>query len=118
MLRSRAQLAPESLRGIFIEIMLYRVMLVKKLILGLVKGGTNSYVEADMLLYSWDGGLDVCVDVKGSSPLTPRMIDFVPGRAVIKVAQRKRTKYEAKCVDIGYGILHFPFSSFGELEKD
>ncbi|GJV46008.1 hypothetical protein Tco_1430544 [Tanacetum coccineum] len=64
-------------------------------------------------------GLDVCVDLTGSSPLTQTgMIDFVPGRAVIEPAQRKRVKYEAKCVDIGYGFLPFSFSSFGELEKD
>ncbi|GKC08306.1 hypothetical protein Tco_0999916 [Tanacetum coccineum] len=38
----------------------------------------------DMLLYLWDGGLDVCVDLTGSSPLTQTgMADFVPGRAVI-----------------------------------
>ncbi|GKE77790.1 hypothetical protein Tco_1543910 [Tanacetum coccineum] len=46
------------------------------------------------------------------------MIDFVSGRAVIDVAQRKRIKYEAKCAEIGYGFLPFSFSSFGELEKD
>nr|GEX77208.1 hypothetical protein [Tanacetum cinerariifolium] len=41
----------------------------------------------DMLLYSWDGGPDVCVDLTGSSPLTQTgMADFVPGRAVIDVA--------------------------------
>ncbi|GJV15409.1 ribosomal protein L34e superfamily protein [Tanacetum coccineum] len=46
---------------------------------------------SDMLLYSWDGGLDVCVDMTGSSPLTQTgMVDFVPGRAVIDAAQRKR----------------------------
>ena len=39
---------------------------------------------ADILLYSWDGGLDVCVDLTGSSPLTQTgMVDFMPGRAVI-----------------------------------
>ncbi|GJS62301.1 hypothetical protein Tco_0657085 [Tanacetum coccineum] len=44
-----------------------------------------------MLLYSWDGGLDVCVDLTGSSPLTQTgLVDFVPGRAVIDAAQRKR----------------------------
>ncbi|GKE00924.1 hypothetical protein Tco_1388907 [Tanacetum coccineum] len=44
-----------------------------------------------MLLYSWEGGLDVCVDLAGFSPLTQTgMTDFVPGRAVIDVAQRKR----------------------------
>jgi hypothetical protein len=36
----------------------------------------------------------------------------------IEAAQRKRIKYEVKCVDIGYGFLPFSFSSFGELEKD
>ncbi|GKE73726.1 hypothetical protein Tco_1535767, partial [Tanacetum coccineum] len=74
---------------------------------------------ADMLLYSWDEGLDVCVDLTGSSPLTQtEMTDFVPGRAVIDAAQRKRGKYMAKCAAIGYGFLIFFFSSFGELEAD
>ncbi|GJY48491.1 hypothetical protein Tco_0438447 [Tanacetum coccineum] len=36
-------------------------------------------------------GLDVCVDLTGSSPLTQtEMADFVPGQAVIDAAQRKR----------------------------
>ncbi|GKD88233.1 hypothetical protein Tco_1363740 [Tanacetum coccineum] len=72
---------------------------------------------ADMLLYSWKGGLDVCVDLIGSSPQTG-MVDFVLGRAVIDVAQRKRGKYMAKYADIGYCFLHFSFFSFWELEKD
>ncbi|GKG40524.1 hypothetical protein Tco_0467301, partial [Tanacetum coccineum] len=50
---------------------------------------------ADMLLYSWDVGLDACVDLTGSSL----------GRW-------------AKCADIGYGFLPFLFSSPGELKKD
>nr|GEZ77711.1 hypothetical protein [Tanacetum cinerariifolium] len=62
---------------------------------------------ADMLLYPWGGGLDVCVDLTGSSSLTQTgMIDFAPGHAVTDTAQRKRVKYEAKCAEIGYG---FPF---------
>ncbi|GKC72425.1 hypothetical protein Tco_1118308, partial [Tanacetum coccineum] len=53
------------------------------------------------------------------SPLTQTcMVDFVPGRAVIDAAHRKRVKYEANCSDIGYGFLPFSFSSLGELEKD
>ncbi|GKD33773.1 hypothetical protein Tco_1249282 [Tanacetum coccineum] len=83
-------------------------------------GGCDKALHpADILLYSWDRGLDVCVDLTGSSPLTrTRMADFVSGRAVTEVAQRKRVKYEAKCADIGYSLLPFSFSSFGELEKD
>nr|GEV34603.1 hypothetical protein [Tanacetum cinerariifolium] len=68
------------------------------------------------------------------------MADFMPGRAVIDAAQRKRGKYMAKCAAIGYSdyndnnnnnnnnnnkcarieydFLPFSFSSFGELEKD
>nr|GEX97058.1 hypothetical protein [Tanacetum cinerariifolium] len=66
-----------------------------------------------------DIGLDVCVDLTGSSPLTQTgMVDFVPGRVVIDVAHRKRVKYEAKCANIGYGFLPFSFSSLGELEMD
>nr|GEV20514.1 reverse transcriptase domain-containing protein [Tanacetum cinerariifolium] len=64
-------------------------------------------------------GLDVCVDLTGSSPLTQNgLTDFLAGRAVVDVAHRKRVKYEAKCADIGYGFLPCSFSSFGELEKD
>ncbi|GKA13088.1 hypothetical protein Tco_0692634 [Tanacetum coccineum] len=46
------------------------------------------------------------------------MADFVPGRAVIDVAQRKLGKYMAKCAAIGYGFLSFSFSSLGDLEAD
>ncbi|GKE05607.1 hypothetical protein Tco_1397625 [Tanacetum coccineum] len=73
----------------------------------------------NMLLYSWDRGLDLCVDMTGSSPLTQtRMVDFVRGRAVIDVAQRKRAKYMAKCAAIGYGFFPFSSSSLGKLEAD
>ncbi|GJX31972.1 putative reverse transcriptase domain-containing protein [Tanacetum coccineum] len=83
------------------------------------KGCAKALRPADMLLYSWEGGLDVCVDLTGSSPLTQTgMADFVPGRAVIDAAQRKRGKYMTKCAYIRYRFLPFSFSSFGKLEKD
>ncbi|GJU02865.1 putative reverse transcriptase domain-containing protein, partial [Tanacetum coccineum] len=64
-------------------------------------------------------GLDVCVDLTGSSPLTQTgMANFVLGHAVIDARQRKCVKYEAKCAAIGYGFLHFSFFYFGELEED
>ncbi|GKB59970.1 hypothetical protein Tco_0916156 [Tanacetum coccineum] len=91
----------------------------KEVDIGLGGGRDKALRPADILLYSWDGGLDVCVDLTGSSLLTQtRMADFVPGRAVTGAAQCKRVKYEAKCADIGYGFLPFSFSSFRELEKD
>ncbi|GJZ05401.1 hypothetical protein Tco_0538676 [Tanacetum coccineum] len=83
-------------------------------------GGRDEPIRlADMLLYSWDEGLDVCVDLTGSSPLTQTgMVDFVPGGGMIDVAQLKRDKYMAKCAAIGYGFLPFSFYSLEELEAD
>ncbi|GJV72448.1 hypothetical protein Tco_1492443 [Tanacetum coccineum] len=59
--------------------------------------------STNMLLYSWDKGLDACVDLIGSPPLTQTgMVNFVLGHAIIEAAQRKCVKYEAKCADSGY----------------
>ncbi|GKD65422.1 hypothetical protein Tco_1307530 [Tanacetum coccineum] len=130
------------LLGMFMETMMYRVLglLVLNIVITLcntlvdicyrsrISAGNEVDIGLDggrdkplrptyMLLYSWDGGLDVCVDLTGSSPLTQTgMVDFVPDRAVIDAAQRKRGKYMAKCAAIGYGFLLFSFSSLGELE--
>ncbi|GKD29724.1 hypothetical protein Tco_1240502, partial [Tanacetum coccineum] len=91
----------------------------KEVHIGLGGGCGKPLRPADMLLYSWDEGFDVCVDLTGSSPLTQTgMVDFVPGRAVIDASHRKRVKYKAKCAYIKYGFLLFSFSSLGELEKD
>ncbi|GKD99769.1 hypothetical protein Tco_1387753 [Tanacetum coccineum] len=91
----------------------------KEVDIGLGGGRDKPLRPADMLLYSWDKRLDVCVDLTGSSPLTQTgLTDFVLGRAVMDAAHRKRVKYEAKYADIGYGFLPFSFSSLEELEKD
>ncbi|GJY40953.1 hypothetical protein Tco_0428223, partial [Tanacetum coccineum] len=59
--------------------------------IGLGGGCDKALRPADMLLYSWDRGFDVCVDLTGSSHLTQTgMADFVPGQVVIDAAQRKR----------------------------
>nr|GFC27416.1 hypothetical protein [Tanacetum cinerariifolium] len=48
-----------------------------------------------------DGGLDVCVDLTGSSPLTRTgMADFVHGPAVIDAAQHKRGELETDAVTL------------------
>ncbi|GKC00230.1 hypothetical protein Tco_0986366, partial [Tanacetum coccineum] len=91
----------------------------KEVDIGFDGGRDKPLRPADILLYSWDGGLDVCVDLTGSSPLTQTgMVDFVTGRAVIVAAQRKHGKYMDMCAAIGYGFLPFSFSSMGELEAD
>ncbi|GJR24239.1 hypothetical protein Tco_0972766 [Tanacetum coccineum] len=109
-----------TVRDTFIDICSRSGILAgKEVDIGLGGDGDKALRPADMLLYSWKGGLDVCVDLTGSSPLTQTgMTDFVPGRVVIDAAQHKRGKYMTKCADIGYVFLPFSFSSFGELEKD
>ncbi|GKE43630.1 hypothetical protein Tco_1470914 [Tanacetum coccineum] len=56
-----------------------------------------------MLLYSWDGGLDVCVDLTGSSPLTQTgMVDFVLGELEVEaVTLLKRIQKFSMTQDIG-----------------
>nr|GEX39957.1 hypothetical protein [Tanacetum cinerariifolium] len=84
--------------------------------IGLDGGRDKPLRPADMLFYSWDRGLDVCVDLTGSSPLTQtEMTGFMSGHAVIDAVQRKRVKYDTKCAAIGYGFLPFSFSSSEEL---
>ncbi|GKC89749.1 hypothetical protein Tco_1150398 [Tanacetum coccineum] len=91
----------------------------KEVDIGLDEGRDKPLRPADMLLYSWDEGFDVCVDLTGSSHLTQTgMVDFVPGRAMIDAAQLKRGKYIDKCAAFRYGFLPFSFSSLGELEED
>ncbi|GKE39269.1 hypothetical protein Tco_1462674, partial [Tanacetum coccineum] len=96
-----------------------RISAGKEVDIGLGGGRDKPLRPVDMLLYSWDGGLDVCVDLTGSSPLTQTgLTDFLASHTVVDAAHRKRVKYEAKCAYIRYGFLPFSFSSFGELEKD
>nr|GEV79500.1 hypothetical protein [Tanacetum cinerariifolium] len=57
--------------------------------IGFDEGRDKPLHPTDMFLYSWDGGLNVCLDLTGSSPLTQSgTIDFVSGRAAIEVAQQ------------------------------
>ncbi|GJS01131.1 hypothetical protein Tco_0317639 [Tanacetum coccineum] len=82
-----------------------RISTSKEVDIGLDEGCDKPLRSADILLYSWDGGLDVCVDLTGSLPLTQtRMVDFVPGRAVIDDAQRK---HEADAVALLNRIWKF-----------
>nr|GEV24711.1 hypothetical protein [Tanacetum cinerariifolium] len=67
----------------------FEILAGKEVDIGLEGGRDKPLPPADMLLYSWDGGLD-----------------------------RKRGKYMAKCAAIGYGFLPFSFSSLEESEAD
>ncbi|GJW49524.1 hypothetical protein Tco_0090875 [Tanacetum coccineum] len=61
----------------------------KEVDIGLGGGWDKPLRPADMLFYSWDGGIDVYADLTRSSPLTHTvMVYFVSGSAVIEAAQR------------------------------
>ncbi|GKA29004.1 hypothetical protein Tco_0715249 [Tanacetum coccineum] len=73
----------------------------KEVDIGLGGGRDKPLRPADVLLYSWDCGRDVCVDLIGSLPLTQTwMVDFVAGRAVLEAAHRKYVKYEEDAVTL------------------
>ncbi|KAL9226128.1 hypothetical protein vseg_001975 [Gypsophila vaccaria] len=89
----------------------------KKVDVGLIGGHGKPLRPADLLLYSWYMGRDVCVDLTGSSPLSNSAFpDYAPGWVVADAARRKCAKYLALCEARGYGFLPFSFSSLGELE--
>ncbi|GKE42557.1 hypothetical protein Tco_1469841, partial [Tanacetum coccineum] len=59
----------------------------KEVDIGLDGGRDKPLCTIYMLLYSWDEGLDLCVDLTCSLPLTQTgLADFVPHRAVSDVA--------------------------------
>ncbi|KAL8147610.1 hypothetical protein AgCh_005074 [Apium graveolens] len=86
---------PLSLGGLGPNSASYEWILVDKEVdIGLDGGLDKKLRPVDLLLYSWDMGLDVCVDLTRSSPLTKTgMSDFMAGQAVIDYAQRKCVKY-------------------------
>ncbi|GKA75300.1 probable mitochondrial adenine nucleotide transporter BTL3 [Tanacetum coccineum] len=90
--RSRAQLAQGISAG-------------KEVDIGLDGGRDKPLRPADMLLYSWDGGFDIYVDLTCSSPLTQTgMIDFVQGHAELEkdaVILLKRIRKFSMTQDIG-----------------
>nr|GEY47839.1 putative reverse transcriptase domain-containing protein [Tanacetum cinerariifolium] len=62
---------------------------------------------------SADKEVDIGLDGWRDKPL-----HFVPGRAMIDAAQRKRGKYMANYATIRYGLLPISFSFLGKLEAD
>nr|GEZ24782.1 hypothetical protein [Tanacetum cinerariifolium] len=67
----------------------YGISSGKEVDIGLGGERDKSLRPADVLLYSWDGRSDVCVDLTGLSPLTQTgMVDFMPGRVVLEAAQQ------------------------------
>nr|GEW68088.1 hypothetical protein [Tanacetum cinerariifolium] len=87
----------------------------KEVDIGLDRGRDKPLCPTDMLVYSWDEGLDLYVGLTCSSPLTrsspltqTRLADFAPPYcAVSDTTHRKRVKYKVKCGDIeAHAAIH------------
>lgn len=74
---------------------------------------------ADILVYNWEDGKDVCFDVTGASPfMSAKTRTFTLGHAISATFTRKCTKYLDKCVAHGYDFGVLAFSILGELGVD
>nr|GEY08971.1 hypothetical protein [Tanacetum cinerariifolium] len=84
----------------------------KEIDIGLEGGHDKPLRLADMILYSWDGGLDVCVcvDLTGSSLLKQtRMADFVSDRVVIDAAYNVHVssiRLSVRLLDMSLSLFH------------
>lgn len=61
---------------------------------------------ADILVFNWDNGRDVCMDVNGVSPFTRGgSRTFQSGLALSNAITRKNKKYPEKWLSHGYGLV-------------
>ncbi|KAL5713679.1 hypothetical protein ACHQM5_015733 [Ranunculus cassubicifolius] len=69
---------------------------------------------ADILVYGWDRGKNVCIDVTGVSPLVgSEKGGFRHGIALDMAVKKKHIKHSEVCSKNGYGFLAFGFTTFG-----
>ncbi|GJX30873.1 hypothetical protein Tco_0240728 [Tanacetum coccineum] len=79
----------------------------KEVDIGLGRGRDKPLRPADMLLFLWDKGLNVYVDLTSSSPLTQNeMIDFAPGRLRLHNVNASSMKLNAKILDMVFFSSH------------
>lgn len=66
--------------------------------LGFWPENNNRLKPADLLIYNWENGQDICLDVTQVSPFYGGGIHtFTPGKAISAAVTRKRNKYLDKC---------------------
>ncbi|XP_026413120.1 uncharacterized protein LOC113308884 [Papaver somniferum] len=91
----------------------------KEASLGFLTNSSKSAKPADVLVYNWIDGKDVCFDVTGVSPFTSaRTRSFTPGHAISAAVSRKLHKYQDLCARHGYDFQVLTFTSLGELSED
>ncbi|KAL5730364.1 hypothetical protein ACHQM5_003194 [Ranunculus cassubicifolius] len=95
------------------------IVVRKEAPLGFLNEEGKGLRPADLLLYSWDQGKDVCLDVTGVSPFAGGGVNsYVPGKALDNATKLKKRKYEDKCFKHGYRFATFAFTIFGEFGED
>lgn len=91
----------------------------KEAALGFLSDSGSALRPADILIYNWENGRDVCFDVTVVSPFKGGGVrTFTPGHAISSVVTRKRNKYLDKCTAHGYGFGILALSTMGELGED
>ncbi|XP_026414010.1 uncharacterized protein LOC113309718 [Papaver somniferum] len=88
----------------------------KEAVLGFLSDNATSLRPADILVYTWEDGKDVCMDIIGVSPFTSASTrDLSSGHAISAAIACKRTKYLDKCLSHGYSFGVLAFSIMGAL---
>ncbi|XP_026378263.1 uncharacterized protein LOC113272672 [Papaver somniferum] len=91
----------------------------KEVSLGFLSNSTNTQKPADILVYYWIDGKDVCFDVTWVFPFTSaRTRSFTPDHAILAVVTRKMHKYLDQCASHGHGFQVLAFTTLGELSED
>ncbi|GKB08526.1 hypothetical protein Tco_0836838 [Tanacetum coccineum] len=95
------------------------IMVRKEAPIGFLSEDGRDLPPADLLLFNWIQGKDVCLDVTCISPFTGTGVNsWAPGVALHNAVEKKKRKYATKCADNGYKFIPFAFSTFGEFDKD
>jgi len=69
-----------------------------------------------VMVYGWEGGKHVCVDLTGVSPLVGLGVGpFTVGQEALKAASSKAAKHEKACSNNQHAFIRFAFDTFGFL---
>ncbi|KAJ0815419.1 hypothetical protein HanPSC8_Chr17g0797291 [Helianthus annuus] len=81
--------------------------------------GRSTLRPTDILVFGWEGGKHVCVDLTGVSPLVGlKDKGFVVGQVVLKAEASKVAKHEKACLENQHVFVPFAFDTFGGLAPD
>nr|GEV98996.1 putative reverse transcriptase domain-containing protein [Tanacetum cinerariifolium] len=95
------------------------IMVRKEAPMGFLSHDGKDLRPADLLLFNWLQGKDVCLDVTGIYPFAGTGANsWAPGVALHNAVEKKKRKYASICVNNGYKFIPFAFSTFGEFDTE